>query len=137
MISCCVPKLRKVGAALDKASDSKLFLRKMHHYLLALGKWAVAAIGSRRWSHAAQTAHRDLVLQLEEDESGKEGWKGKFIALLYCELRRKAWAARTRKRERSLRKLEDLEAEAGTLDIILLATAKSRIDGVLVASWHC
>ena len=73
-------------------------------------------------------------MQIIEDESRTEGWKGMFIGFLFCELRRKSWSARTRKLERTLSTLEHLEAEAGLLDKVLFATAKSRIVGVLMAA---
>ena len=83
-----VSGLRKLGAALDKASYSKMFFRKLEHYLVAYETWSMAAIGCDQWSVTAMTAHRDLVLQIIEDERRTEGWKGLFIGLLSCELRR-------------------------------------------------
>ena len=129
-----VSGLRKLGAALDKASYSKMFFRKLEHYLVAYEKWSIAAIGCDQWSVTAMTAHRDLVLQIIEDERRTEGWKGLFIGLLYCELRRKSWSARARKMEKALRTLPQLEEEASVKDLVVLATAKSRIDSVLQAA---
>ena len=68
------------------------------------------------------TAHRDLVMQIIEDEMRTEGWKGLFIGLLFCELRREGWAARTRKLEKTLKAMAQLEIEAGTMDKVILAT---------------
>ena len=100
--------LKKLGAVLHKAVYSQLFFRRLEHYLIALENWALAAIGTKQRSVTAQVAHRNLILQLIEDETRLEGWRGFFIGILYCELRRKGWAARTRKLEKSLLRLEQL-----------------------------
>ena len=129
-----VSGLRKRGAALIKASYSKMFFWKLEHYFVAYEKWSMAAIGCDQWSVTAMTAHRDLVLQIIEDERRTEGWKGLFICLVYCELRRKSWSARACKMEKAFRTLPQLEEEASVKDLVVLSTAKSRIGSVLQAA---
>ena len=70
-----------------------------------------------------------MVSRIAEVEQMKYAAVAMYIAFLYCELRRRNWAKRTRRGE--IKSMDELREEACTEDEVTLRNARSKVSAFM------
>ena len=123
--------IMQIAADVNKMMKPLRLFRTLAQWMVALLRYTVAAIGAGQWSWTCFSSHVDLVNRMAEREGAKYGAVAPFVAMSYEERRRKQWAERVRRKDKSLDSLEKLCEECHVEDLVLLEEARTRVYGIV------
>ena len=123
--------IMQIAADVNKMMKPLRLFRTLAQWMVALLRYTVAAIGAGQWSWTCFSSHVDLVNRMAEREGAKYGAVAPLVAMSYDERRRKQWAERVRRKDKSLDSLENMCEECHVDDLVLLEEARTRVYGIV------
>ena len=120
--------LGALGAALKAATQTPRFFRSLAQWTAVFMRYGASAVAMEHLTWSAVLSHVDVVMRISEELRAASD--SMFVAVLYDDLLRRAFADRAAKKDPEL----NIEKEMTKVNKEILALAKSRLGQVLAAA---